>query len=446
MPTSTLNNTSHQPPLKRRRTEDDSAMDASAAAVWGGGGCPHCAHCAALRSQASSSLPSSSQPSPSQAAIPQPASQSSTSEPSPSTSQLTQPSQRPSEPTHSHPTPSQPTGTSPPDRPTPPPSYTLTPPPTRSPDVWFDDGSVVLQAQNVQFRVHRTMLSRHSEVFRDMFEIGRLGSSINASNTPQAADPTPLVDGCPLIILHDDPTDLTHLLLSLYDKPHTTTDALPFATLAALLRLGRKYHFPSLYAEALRRLQSEFPASLEEWEKLPQTYTYIVEEEGLLFDIVNLALEMEVHEVLPSAYYLCVQDLNDLLYGIPRPNSPNGPAMLPPHIKNLCIQARERLLALQYDMTFAWIDLLGNWNQEDHGVNTDCLKPDHCGRIAGQLVREVFLPLPEVNRTLEKWTDFTTYTPLVNQLCAVCLEDARVCHEAGRRKVWEGLSGVFGLG
>ncbi|GJJ10916.1 hypothetical protein Clacol_005144 [Clathrus columnatus] len=40
-------------------------------------------------------------------------------------------------------------------------------------DLWFDDGSIVLRANNptTLFRVHRAMLARHSEVFRNMFAI-----------------------------------------------------------------------------------------------------------------------------------------------------------------------------------------------------------------------------------------------------------------------------------
>ncbi|KAJ6519013.1 hypothetical protein C8R45DRAFT_1204281 [Mycena sanguinolenta] len=39
---------------------------------------------------------------------------------------------------------------------------------TRSIDRWFNDGSVVLQAGNTQFRVHWGVLAPHSSVFRDM--------------------------------------------------------------------------------------------------------------------------------------------------------------------------------------------------------------------------------------------------------------------------------------
>lgn len=75
---------------------------------------------------------------------------------------------------------------------------------TRS-EVWFDDGSVVLQAANVQFKVHRSVLCRHSSVFRDVFSM------------PHPRD-EPTVDSCPVIHLQDSAEDLKHMLLALYDK------------------------------------------------------------------------------------------------------------------------------------------------------------------------------------------------------------------------------------
>lgn len=74
---------------------------------------------------------------------------------------------------------------------------------TRS-DIWYDDGSVVLQAEATQFRVHWSVLSLHSAFFRDMRTL------------PQPADEQS-VEGCPVIELHDSSTDLDILLSVLYD-------------------------------------------------------------------------------------------------------------------------------------------------------------------------------------------------------------------------------------
>lgn len=36
---------------------------------------------------------------------------------------------------------------------------------------WYDDGSVVIQAENTQFRVHRSILAAQSDVWATMFSI-----------------------------------------------------------------------------------------------------------------------------------------------------------------------------------------------------------------------------------------------------------------------------------
>ena len=73
---------------------------------------------------------------------------------------------------------------------------------------WFDDGSVILQAENTQFRVHCSVLSLHSNVFKDMF------------NMPQPTDTTtvPNADSCPVIALFDKASDLEHVLSILYEN------------------------------------------------------------------------------------------------------------------------------------------------------------------------------------------------------------------------------------
>jgi len=77
---------------------------------------------------------------------------------------------------------------------------------TRSTDYWFSDGSIVLQAEWTQFRVHRSTLALYSSVFRDMFEI------------PQPDNCEPMVDGCVLVHLPDSRDEITEMLASLYNR------------------------------------------------------------------------------------------------------------------------------------------------------------------------------------------------------------------------------------
>ena len=60
---------------------------------------------------------------------------------------------------------------------------------------WFDDGTVVLQAELKQFRVYRGILSAYSNVFKEMFSL------------PQPAGRGE-VEGCPIVHLDDSADDL----------------------------------------------------------------------------------------------------------------------------------------------------------------------------------------------------------------------------------------------
>lgn len=73
----------------------------------------------------------------------------------------------------------------------------------RSTQFWFHDGSVVLQAEDTQFRVHDSVLSLHSEIMKDCF------------SCPQPED-EPKVEGCPVVHLSDLAKDIENMCALLY--------------------------------------------------------------------------------------------------------------------------------------------------------------------------------------------------------------------------------------
>jgi hypothetical protein len=76
-------------------------------------------------------------------------------------------------------------------------------------DLWFEDGNIVLIASliasDIAFRVHRSILSRHSHVFRDILTI------------PQPSD-SPTVEDCPVVHLSDSGDDVQYFVNALYDR------------------------------------------------------------------------------------------------------------------------------------------------------------------------------------------------------------------------------------
>ena len=75
-----------------------------------------------------------------------------------------------------------------------------------SPEVWFDDGNVVLQTESMVFRVHRGLLSAQSPVLQEHL------TSLFEHTLPTRHD------GCPVLSLNDSSIDLTHFLKALTDR------------------------------------------------------------------------------------------------------------------------------------------------------------------------------------------------------------------------------------
>lgn len=63
---------------------------------------------------------------------------------------------------------------------------------TRHSSLWFDDGNIIIAAQGVGFRVHKSVLSAKSPVMKDMFSL------------PQPADAEKM-EMCDVVHLEDDP-------------------------------------------------------------------------------------------------------------------------------------------------------------------------------------------------------------------------------------------------
>lgn len=70
---------------------------------------------------------------------------------------------------------------------------------------WYPDGSVVLVTPACSFRAHRSVLSRHSEVFKKLF------------SQLQRKRPTSQ-QHLPVIHLEDDDSDIRHVLATMYDR------------------------------------------------------------------------------------------------------------------------------------------------------------------------------------------------------------------------------------
>ncbi|KAJ7018340.1 hypothetical protein C8F04DRAFT_1151881 [Mycena alexandri] len=220
-------------------------------------------------------------------------------------------------------------------------------------EIWYHDGTVVLQAQNTQFRVYFGFLAQHSAFFRDL------------QSLPQPLD-QPAVDGCPIVELPDTVTDVEYLLKAVHSPLHYRSPLV-----GALIRLGRKYDFQELFNSAVERLAFENPTTFEGVDALLSTSLEyvpkrIIPYSGILFDIVTLARENNILSVLPCAYYrMVIKHTPERLFdGHPRDDGTIASLALLDLRR--CIVGRDKLMKARFEpgYTLGW---LKNW---DHGL--DC--------------------------------------------------------------------------
>ncbi|KZV72511.1 hypothetical protein PENSPDRAFT_351973 [Peniophora sp. CONT] len=107
---------------------------------------------------------------------------------------------------------------------------------TKDETLWYSDGNIVVGAGKNLFRVHKSVLSRHSVVFGDMF-----------GGPPHAGEE---VDGCPFMRLFgDNPAEVRCMLNEMYGLRARSSRKVSLVLLCALVRLGEKYDIPAMREE-----------------------------------------------------------------------------------------------------------------------------------------------------------------------------------------------------
>ncbi|KAJ7716512.1 hypothetical protein B0H16DRAFT_1388833 [Mycena metata] len=286
--------------------------------------------------------------------------------------------------------------------------------------VWYNDGSVVLQAGTTQFRVHWGVISQHSSFFRDL------------DNLPQPPDP-PSMDGCPIIELQDSAEDAENLLKTLYNplELFNNETAVPFTIIASVVRLGRKYEFEQLLEAAVDRLTFEYPKDLRQYDEVRRSLTRILPYPGIHYDVITLARENNLLSVLPSAYYRALESYTQaaLFDGVPRGN--NTYSTLLPIDQRRCVVGREKLMQAQ----FGSANTLGFL--QTAGVSDGCSNIQRCTAKKARVlcrfsISGKLMALARVD--MNGWNE-----------CNACKEHFAEMIEAGRKEVWRQLPLYFEL-
>ncbi|CAA7266013.1 unnamed protein product [Cyclocybe aegerita] len=302
---------------------------------------------------------------------------------------------------------------------------------TRSEGLWLDDGNIILQAEATQFRVHRSMLARHSVVFKDMFSM------------PQP-DEDPVFEGCPVITLSDKAEDLKQILSVFYDNfgSMDLSKDIPISRASIMLRLGKKYDISLLRDEALKRLRQDFPVTLMEWDNSyeghcgPSLDFSFVSPSQAVADVIALGLEEDVSTILPGVffYYIVKTSLEDIVL---------GESSLPHDVRMKCIVGRDRLFIHLRGIVNNWAGLEAFMDLEY------CTRGGLCVQKKTQLLRElehVFWGDNGMPFSLASISDLPFPAgQMVKDLCKFCAASVEGCYEEARESIWDALPGFFSL-
>ncbi|KDR79555.1 hypothetical protein GALMADRAFT_243654 [Galerina marginata CBS 339.88] len=293
----------------------------------------------------------------------------------------------------------------------------------KSPRFWFEDGNIIFQAQNTQFRVYKGIMTRNSKFFREKLALPR----------PLGED---LVEGCSVVYLDDSEKDWVRIFAILYDSDvsyKSMTVLLPLPLLSSMLRLGKKYEIQKVYDAALERIKLEFPESLAQWdETFPPGTGGLSRIGGHAVDLLDILLDLGVRKLLPLAYFRCAWLSVETIFR-PMAREDGEAIRLPIGAIETVLSGKERLRHAVLEHRFGWVK---TYTPGFH--RPGCVTPLFCERSALCTMRD--------SANFSAACAFLSYDVFLAQsFCQNCFAQVKAASEAGRQKIWDELPSYFGL-
>ncbi|KAI0632740.1 hypothetical protein C8Q77DRAFT_1218231 [Trametes polyzona] len=140
--------------------------------------------------------------------------------------------------------------------------------PRKDEELWFEDGTLILVARDVKFRIYRGPLIAHSPVFKDMLSLPQPTGTVAVGGNEKVATIRDEEDGsCPVIPLPDSPEDLRHFLRVLTPGRALRIGPIEpsFDEISACMRLGHKYQCDQIVQRSLDYLKEYYPNDIDVW-------------------------------------------------------------------------------------------------------------------------------------------------------------------------------------
>ncbi|KAI0753693.1 hypothetical protein C8Q74DRAFT_1211191 [Fomes fomentarius] len=182
----------------------------------------------------------------------------------------------------------------------------------RDEEFWLEDGTVILVARDVGFRVYAGLLAAHSPVLKGLFDQSHPTCKVSSHRGEEIQ--------CPIVHLSDSPEDVRYILrVYMPNDDATPYDSLDpsFELVSASIRLGRKYQMTTLYEKSLRFLKDHYTSDFDAWRKRGSW-----DPDGWdgwePIGVVNLARLMGEPSILPTAFLSCMALEHQVLFGFER--------------------------------------------------------------------------------------------------------------------------------
>ncbi|KLO06121.1 hypothetical protein SCHPADRAFT_699772 [Schizopora paradoxa] len=308
---------------------------------------------------------------------------------------------------------------------------TTSSPPNPCESLWFSDGNVVIATDTLLFKVHKSVLSMRSSVFKDMFNFPSVDSCSDNDNAGKGATENglELYEGLPMVtLIGDKGKDVAHLLRASYEPHYFRPDREQpsFEIVIALLTLSSKYDFKLIQKDVVSHIAKCYPMSLKEQDELKEKDVFGgFKQVECHFELLKAVFIADIDFLLPRLYHACSDNyVGDILRNARRVG-------LHQRCLETLLEGKERidtaartLIARIPDM--AYREHRFNPCTTDHDYGGNCLEKIRFSAF-GDLLHTSNMGKLAVDRIIEKCT-----TPL----CESCREVVEEVAEKQRHIIW----------
>ncbi|KIJ31695.1 hypothetical protein M422DRAFT_36140 [Sphaerobolus stellatus SS14] len=274
--------------------------------------------------------------------------------------------------------------------------------------LYHDDGNVIIIAENTAFKVHRSVLSSHSYIFKDMIS--------------QHSQSHECYDGCHVINIAHTSEELRSFLEVMYSYSNLSL-ASSLGAINAIFKLSNEYSVATLQTQALDIISNLLPTTLCDFDSLAKN----IEQWELGIHFIQSVNDCNALWLLPAGLYLLNYFSSEEIAG----------------------------LKLSSDLLLKFYRGLASMTTEvpqfvDSTLIQNKKTKECCPRIWKQILAKARSNLTNQNIVkahvpLDYIADLTKRGPAVN-LCQACSSSFKEAAHDYREDLWSRLPSIFGIG